>query len=176
MAENSVHPITSVARWSWTTLKVLALFIVLLFGFNMAIHLALPPDAQLRVSYFTGGPDCADFARHLESNNTNGVDFSVMPMAESSTETINLCWLDLSGEVTSWDVGDANRPVVIAAQNFTPKAGSFNQDLSFHPVLGRWHAPLLLLLATLGTALWCRRRHRQRKREQEIFAAMDARA
>ncbi len=145
----------------------LLVFCLLFVAIHVLVQTILSPTLQLRLSYFTGGPDCSELAQHLQPHNGSNV-VTVVPMLENSDGPVNLCWLDIIGDqeinpgMSGWYVGDAAQPVVQAAQNFRPSAGIFNTELTITPTLGAWHAPLVLVLALLGAAGWFTRKSGQR--------------
>ncbi len=135
--------------------RTVLLWLVALLLLFLLVHTTifmLPPNSSVKFFYWAGDSDCAELAEHMGANNPYDVPFVVTPAYPSAMAS--LCFIELFGSVSGFDVGDANRPVLRAALNLDERAGVLNQELIIKPVLGDLHGWVVFFTALILSVAW----------------------
>lgn len=133
-------------------LQWLVVFVLLQIAVQLSIALISPPETQLRLTYYAGQSNCADFSRRLHERNLHGVSYAVSSLGAADRAT--LCWLDLTGAVSAHDVGDNNRPLLIGIQSLEHSSGFINREFSVTHAFGDWQGVIVSAIALPLSLLW----------------------
>ncbi len=136
----------------WLALQWLLVFVLLQIALQIGIALFSPPETQLRLTFYAGQSNCSEFSRRLHANNIQGVSYTVSSFGDADSAT--LCWLDLTGAVSAYDVGDQNRPLLMGVQNTDEKSGFINREFTATQAFGDWQGTMVTAVALPLSLLW----------------------